>query len=158
MALYNPGGKAIVLPSDGFEIDEKALDTVLDQVGAGKIGHLEPNLAQSILPAVAGNANASYFAASGVPVQDDYGGAFRPGQLLLAVEAVRYEQNPNLAKQEPATNMNRFVFGVSRHNGKTYGVDVTTWKSNEVTKQVADHWDDIDNYVKLHFRSQDDAT
>ncbi len=149
MGLYEPDGSKILLPQRGFMVDANNLELIVDQVKIGSIIHLPPEITKKIATGLSTNPNAMYFAASGVPISYDYGGAFRHGQNLLAVEMVRYEEYPK--QDETRFNLNRYLFGVSSLNDKAYGIDVTTWKSNPTTSQVGNHWDEIDNYIEAHF-------
>lgn len=151
MGLYEPHQQSIFLPRQGFLVDADNLEFLVDDVKTGSIIHLPPDLTAAIAPGLSTNPNAMYFAASGVPVGYDYGGSFRQEQTLLSVEMVRYEENPDLSRDEPRFNLNRFVFGVSTANDKAYGIDVTTWESNPITAQAGNHWDEIERYIATHF-------
>ncbi len=157
MGLYEPNETRVFLPKHGFLVDADNLEFIVDEVKTGRIIHLPPDHTAKIAPGLSTNPNAMYFAASGVPVSYDYGGAFQQGQTLLGVEMVRHEENPNLKKNEPRFNLNRYVFGVSTANDKAYGIDVTTKKSNPITAQVGNHWDEIDEYIKSHFPKKQDG-
>jgi hypothetical protein len=157
MGLYEPDKSNFFLPKHGFLVDPENLEFIVDEVKTGKVVWLPPKLVEKIAPGLSANPNAMYCACSGVSVSHNYSGNFRQGQSLLAVEMVRYESNPVVEKKEPNFNLNRYIFGVSQANDKAYGIDVTTWKSNPVTGQVGNHWDEIDEYVKSHFPKQHDG-
>jgi hypothetical protein len=151
MTLYDPNKTKFLLPRDGFLVDSNKLELVISKASSTKILWLPPDLAKEIAPRMTSNPNSMYFAMSGVKVDFDYGGQFLKGKKVLAVEHVRFETNPNLQKSESDFNLNRYIFGVSPSDNKAYGIDVTTWLSNDVTSQVGNHWDDISAYVNEHF-------
>lgn len=153
MGLFQPETDKLFLPKHGFKVDADNLAILIDHVESGKIVHLEPDLVASIAPGLSANPNAMYFVGSGVPISRDYdyNGTFQKGQDVLAIEMLRYEEFPKIAKNEPRYNLNRYVFGVSPANDKVYGVDVTTWKSNPLTGQVGNHWDEFYKYLAAHF-------
>ena len=157
MGLYEPDKTKMSLPRHGFRVDADNLAFLVDDVQTGRIVHLPPSLVGEIASGLSTNPDAMYFASSGVPISHDYDGAFQYDQTLLAIEMVRYEPNPKLAKSEPHFNLNRYVFGISTADDKAYGIDVTTWKSNPITAQVGNHWDEIDAYIDAHFPKQKDG-
>lgn len=151
MALYDPDKTRFNLPRDGFLVDADNLEFVIQGMPTAKILWLPPEIAELVAPSMSCSPNSIYFAASGVPVGNNYCGQFRKEDLILAVEHVRFEPNPNISKCEPNFNLNRYIFGVSASNDKAYGIDVTTWLSDDRTGQVGNHWDKINNYIKQHF-------
>jgi hypothetical protein len=150
MALYKPDKSKIDLPKDGFKVDSGPLQQLMKKVGTGEVVNVPRSEMSSILPGLSQNPNLEYFAASGVECSHDYGGAFQQGQPLLCVEAVRRELNQQ--EGEPPFNMNRLVLGTAAANESSYGIDVTTWKSNSETGQVGDHWDNFDDYRERYFK------
>jgi hypothetical protein len=154
MPLYDPENDRLNLQKKGFVVDADKLTLLIGGMPQGRINHCPPSGLEPLAKNLALNPNFVYSVASGVPIAPKnhaYNGQFRSGQLVLAVEIVRFEQQPKLHCDEPSFNLNRYVFGVSASSDKAFGIDVTTWRTSSETGQVGDHWGELYSYLLRHF-------